>query len=192
MAMGSQGFEPTPLLAYPGFSFQNRLSNCGKSCCRQGPSHGPYIYAFWSWRGKTYPAYIGKELSEEALLTKLKKFEWQTPVLHLLLDLEARAYKRWQQEQEELLRQKEEEQRRQRQEEYERARRQQREQEMPLHYHADDFALLGLDPSADWHAVHRAYLHAASRHHPDHGGSHEVMVKINLAHERLQRRFFES
>jgi len=44
-------------------TYQRELVRCGKPKCRRcskGPSHGPYIYAYWSDGGKTRALYIGK------------------------------------------------------------------------------------------------------------------------------------
>jgi len=44
-------------------TYQWELVKCGKAKCRRcakRPSHGPYLYAYWSDGGKTRQLYIGK------------------------------------------------------------------------------------------------------------------------------------
>jgi hypothetical protein len=44
---------------------------------------------------------------------------------------------------------------------------------------------LEISPAASLHEIRRARNEAASRHHPDRGGSHEAQVRINLAYQVL-------
>lgn len=65
-----------------------------------------------------------------------------------------------------------------------------REPEVPESIKEDrDLALLGLRVGASLGLVRSAYRVAALEHHPDRGGSVEVMAKINGAYERLEGRY---
>lgn len=172
-----------------GITFQHRCVRCGKaSCCPRGEAgrHGPYWYAYWCYRGKTYTAYIGKERSDDAIQAHLANYKWQQLVYEYLLDMEAKAAKRRQEQPQEELRRKEEEQRRLWEEAYKRARQERLWEQLRQASYAEDFATLGVSVAASWDEVQRAYRSAALRHHPDRGGSHEVMVAINQAFDRLQ------
>jgi DnaJ domain len=46
----------------------------------------------------------------------------------------------------------------------------------------DHYAVLGINPTADLSAVKKAYRVRAIVSHPDHGGSHEAMLRINEAY----------
>lgn len=45
----------------------------------------------------------------------------------------------------------------------------------------DYYKLMGVLPSANEHEIRQAYRRLASQHHPDRGGSHEMMVRLNEA-----------
>lgn len=45
----------------------------------------------------------------------------------------------------------------------------------------DYYSILGVSPAADFEAIRQAYRQLALVHHPDRGGSHEAMVRINEA-----------
>jgi curved DNA-binding protein CbpA len=45
----------------------------------------------------------------------------------------------------------------------------------------DYYAILGISPTADFEALRQAFRKKAQMHHPDRGGSHAEMVKINEA-----------
>lgn len=45
------------------------------------------------------------------------------------------------------------------------------------------FTLLGLPMSASRRRILRAYRQLAQQHHPDHGGSHQMMVALNAAYQ---------
>lgn len=47
------------------------------------------------------------------------------------------------------------------------------------------YAVLGTKPSATPQEIKSAYREAALRNHPDHGGSHDAQVRVNLAYETL-------
>jgi len=49
----------------------------------------------------------------------------------------------------------------------------------------DYYAVLGVGPEADAAAVDRAYRRLSRVHHPDRGGSHEVMQRLNEARDIL-------
>ena len=68
--------------------------------------------------------------------------------------------------------------------EAEQHRRQQ--QTMPLRpptTYQQAFTLLGLPVSASRRRIQRAYRQLAHQHHPDHGGSHQMMVALNAAYQ---------
>jgi curved DNA-binding protein CbpA len=48
--------------------------------------------------------------------------------------------------------------------------------------------LLGLKPGASAADIEAAYRDKAKRWHPDHGGSHEQMARLNAARTELLRR----
>ena len=50
----------------------------------------------------------------------------------------------------------------------------------------DPFEILGVDMNATEEVVKSAYRKKAYKSHPDHGGSHEDMVKVNAAWEAIQ------
>lgn len=50
----------------------------------------------------------------------------------------------------------------------------------------DPFKILGVDDKATREEVERAYRRRASEAHPDVGGSHEQMVKVNAAYEAIK------
>ena len=50
----------------------------------------------------------------------------------------------------------------------------------------DWYKILGVDPSADREAIHRAYRKRATECHPDHGGSHRDMVEVTAAWDILR------
>jgi curved DNA-binding protein len=47
------------------------------------------------------------------------------------------------------------------------------------------YKILGLAQNATPQEIYHAYKQASLRSHPDRGGSHDEMVKVNLAHEIL-------
>lgn len=49
------------------------------------------------------------------------------------------------------------------------------------------FRLLGLNPSASWEEVERAYRAKAKRHHPDLGGDEDAMRALNAAYDRIKQ-----
>lgn len=51
---------------------------------------------------------------------------------------------------------------------------------------SEDWATLGCAPKAPMEIVDAAYKILAKRYHPDTGGSHERMVKLNAAYERIK------
>jgi len=53
----------------------------------------------------------------------------------------------------------------------------------------DPLVLFGLTAQAVWNDVLLAYRKLAMQHHPDKGGTKEMMQKINAAFEVLERRF---
>lgn len=53
---------------------------------------------------------------------------------------------------------------------------------------ADPYRVLCVTPEAPPELIDLAYRYWAKRVHPDRGGNHESMVKINLAYEQLQGR----
>lgn len=53
----------------------------------------------------------------------------------------------------------------------------------------DYYTLLGVPSTADHQQIHRAYRDLARRWHPDRGGSHEMMVRLNEAYSVLPARW---
>lgn len=51
----------------------------------------------------------------------------------------------------------------------------------------DPFKILGVSPNATKEEVKKAYRKKAKEAHPDSGGSHEEMTKVNAAWEAIQR-----
>ena len=54
----------------PGITYRLKLTKCGiKSCkkCRQGPSHGPYWFAYEQDTAPYYENYIGRDLDPQAM-----------------------------------------------------------------------------------------------------------------------------
>lgn len=51
----------------------------------------------------------------------------------------------------------------------------------------DPFSILGVSMDSTEEEVDEAYKKAAWKAHPDHGGSHEQMVKVNAAMEVIRR-----
>jgi len=51
----------------------------------------------------------------------------------------------------------------------------------------DPFKILGVDPNATKEEAQKAYRGKAAEAHPDRGGSHEQMVKVNAAWETIKR-----
>ncbi len=51
------------------------------------------------------------------------------------------------------------------------------------------FVILGVKPGASRDEVEAAYKRKARECHPDHGGSNEDMVKVNVAYEAMKRFF---
>jgi DnaJ domain len=51
------------------------------------------------------------------------------------------------------------------------------------------YQVLGVSPHSSLTQIKSAYRHAAAHHHPDRGGSHEMMVAINTAYEQLTQHF---
>jgi len=49
----------------------------------------------------------------------------------------------------------------------------------------DYYGTLGVPPTADREAIRQAYRRLALRHHPDRGGTHEMMLRLNEAFEVL-------
>ena len=49
------------------------------------------------------------------------------------------------------------------------------------------FTLLGLPESSPRRRIQAAYRQLALKHHPDHGGSHQIMVAINVAYQLALR-----
>ncbi len=47
------------------------------------------------------------------------------------------------------------------------------------------YSVLGISEDASSSEIKRRYLHLVKRHHPDQGGDHEKMVRINLAYQVL-------
>lgn len=81
----------------------------------------------------------------------------------------------------------EEQQRRTWQEQQEDRERRQR-QARNSYYSCDDYATLGLTPSATKAEIRAAWVRLAKANHPDLGGDVEKMKKINAAYERLKAR----
>ena len=78
--------------------------------------------------------------------------------------------------------------RRQRAEEAQRQRQQQTAPALIPTNHNQAFALLGLPESSPVKRIQEQYRQLALKHHPDHGGSHQVMVAVNAAY-RLALRY---
>lgn len=51
----------------------------------------------------------------------------------------------------------------------------------------DPFRILGVDPNATKEEVQKAYRKKAAEAHPDRGGPHEQMVKVNAAWETIKK-----
>lgn len=51
----------------------------------------------------------------------------------------------------------------------------------------DPFKILGVDPNATKEEVQKAYRKKAAKAHPDAGGSHEQMIKVNAAWETIKK-----
>lgn len=51
----------------------------------------------------------------------------------------------------------------------------------------DPFKILGVNPDATEEEVKKAYREKAKKAHPDRGGSHEQMLRVNAAWEAIQR-----
>lgn len=51
----------------------------------------------------------------------------------------------------------------------------------------DPFKILGVSPNATKDEVQKAYKKKAAEVHPDKGGSHENMIKVNAAKEAIYR-----
>lgn len=56
---------------------------------------------------------------------------------------------------------------------------------------SEDFARLGLEPGATWGDVRTAYKARARELHPDRGGSHWHMVRLNQAFARIKAKLGE-
>lgn len=51
----------------------------------------------------------------------------------------------------------------------------------------DPFSILGVTPNSTRAEVDKAYKEKAWKAHPDHGGSHEDMVKVNASYQAIRR-----
>lgn len=51
----------------------------------------------------------------------------------------------------------------------------------------DPYKILGVSPDATQEEVQKAYRKKAAEAHPDKGGSHEQMIKVNAAMEAIRR-----
>ena len=74
--------------------------------------------------------------------------------------------------------------------EEEEAQRQRQQQSAPVLVptnHHQAFILLGLPESSPRRHIQEAYRQLALKHHPDHGGSHQMMVAINSAYQLALR-----
>jgi len=49
------------------------------------------------------------------------------------------------------------------------------------------YKILGVSPNDTKEAIHKAYRNRAAKAHPDKGGTHEDMVRVNAAWEAIQR-----
>jgi hypothetical protein len=62
----------------PAVVYQQKSSRCGcEKCKSDGPGHGLYWYAYFTYGGKTRCVYIGKEFREIDPIRELKKKEKQ-------------------------------------------------------------------------------------------------------------------
>jgi len=54
----------------------------------------------------------------------------------------------------------------------------------------DPYEVLGIKRGASKEEVKKAYFKKAMKHHPDHGGSHEEMARINRAFFKIMRELY--
>lgn len=62
------------------------------------------------------------------------------------------------------------------------------QREGPMADEANPYRVLGLDPGSSDEMVRLAYRHLARRHHPDRGGGHEAMARLNRAYEEIAKQ----
>jgi len=156
-------------------TFEQKYIRCGKAGCRcmnGGAPHGPYWYAFWTdERGRTHARYVGKnrDAGARSQQQRQRAAGQQSPPPPPPGD-----------------------QQRRRAEEQARERSQRPPPPPPRSPRQVqdelDAALFGVSVDVTQAELKRAYRRAALEAHPDRGGSHQRMVDVNTAYERMAKR----